>query len=173
VSYSERYTTSQALQLTDRTVADGQTSAPGIGGAFDFFNRNEIPGGTLTNEVFLQKSYSASIRRTIKRTTISISGSREERSYDGGTGEKSNRGSLTVSHTFSRLVSLTATGYFLDRKESTLRNDDIYSASVYLNRSLVGSASVFLSYDYTRRDSNDPLFDLQENAITAGLTASF
>ena len=80
---------------------------------------------------------------------------------------------MQLTHRFNRLVSATASGTYLNRDELSGREDDIYFASVYLSRVLVGNASVFVSYDYTRRDSNIFLFDMRENAYTAGLTASF
>src|SRR5690606_34589580 len=143
--------------------------APGIGGAFDFFDRPDVPDGRLTDSVFLQKRFSASLRRSFGDTTVSLSASSEDRDYDGGTTEKVKRGTAQVTHRFNRLVSARASGTYINRDELSGREDDIYFASVYLSRVLVGNASVFVSYDYTRRDSNIFLFDLRESAYTAGL----
>jgi uncharacterized protein (PEP-CTERM system associated) len=172
VSYNESYQTSQNLQLGELPSVD-QPSTPGIGGAFDFFGRNEVPGGRLTDQVFLQKRFSISLRHTFGHTTALVSASTEDRTYDGGTNEKVRRGTARLTHRFNGRVSVTASGTYLNRDELSGREDDIYFGSVYLSRVLVGNASVFVSYDYTRRDSNIFLFDMRENAYTAGLTASF
>jgi uncharacterized protein (PEP-CTERM system associated) len=173
ISYNENYETSQNLQIGDLPSVGDQPSTPGIGGAFDFFDRNELPGNSLTDRVFLQKRFSVSLRHTFGDTTALVSASTEDRTYDGGTSEKVRRGTARLTHRFNRLVSASASGTYLNRDELSGREDDLYFASLNLSRVLIGSASVFVSYDYTRRDSNIFLFDMRENAYTAGLTASF
>lgn len=173
ISYNETYQTSQNLEIGDLPSVGAAPSTPGIGGAFDFFDRTDIPGNRLTDRVFLQKRFSASLRHSFRHTTVLLSAATEDRDYDGGTSETVKRGTVQLTHRFNRLVSATASGTYLNRDELSGREDDIYFASVYLSRVLVGNASVFVSYDYTRRDSNIFLFDMRENAYTAGLTASF
>lgn len=174
ISYNEQYTTSQEIQpINVPPVGQPQPVLPGLGGAFDFGNRTENPGNSLTNEVFLQKRFSVSLSHRFQKTSLSLNASDERHIFDGGTSEKVQRAGVQVSRPFGGGISAGAGLSYIGRDEDTGREDDTYFGSVTINRALTTMSSIFVSYDYTNRKSNEDEFDLRENAVTVGVTARF
>ena len=145
----------------------------GLGSSFNSFGSTDIPGSTFTDQVFLQKRFNFAARHTIGRTSFQFSAYRDIRTINGVETSRVISGSGSLNRTFSTLLSGRVNGSYIRRDDPTGRMDDIYLASATLNRTLVGTASAYLSYQLTKRTSNVASADLTENAVTFGLSTRF
>lgn len=176
-TYNETYQTSQGLLAADAENLGNSLFDTGPQPIFGFglFGQNaqNIPQFDLGNGVFLQKKYNLSFRHQFRRTSVGASAYLEDRIQQGLSVDKSKGLRGNISRDFGRYMSANLSGNYARREGTTGRNDDTYTGSVRLDRRLAGSASLFLSYDYTKRTSSDVTAEIEENAITLGLSTSF
>ena len=176
LSYNETFETSQGL-LSNELPTFNSSPSPGLGlglgSSFNSFGATDVPGTTFTDLVFLQKRFSFAAQHVIGRTSFSFNAYREIRTVNGAEIERAISGSGSINRTFSQVLTGQVTGRYIRRDDPTGRMDDVYLASASLNRRLVGRASAFVSYQFTKRTSNVFAAELMENAVTVGLSSSF
>lgn len=173
-SYNETFQTQQSVILGQLPTLNNTPSfGGGLGSSFNLLGPAETPGNTFTDRVFLQKRFSFSASHSKGRTSFSFSAYQEKRTAGGTLLDKVLSANGSIKRTFTPLVTGSLYGSFIRSDYPGGQQDDIYLGSATLNRRLAGPVSAYLTYSYTRRDSNNALSQLEENAVTLGVSASF
>lgn len=173
--YTDTFQTTQdvfSALLSGLTIGDnGQLLGPD-GLPFDF----NTDGFSLTNQNFRQQRVQAGMQVNRRRTTLTVTGYYEQRTFDTPTRTTDDGwgGQADILYRFSRRASAQLIGGYRGLGYGVAsRNDDIYYARFQFNLQLTRRLTAYASYTRTDRNSDVAGAGLAENSVTVALRAAF